>query len=359
MTNDTRTADEIERDIEKERAQMSGSINDLQKKFSVESIVSDLGSMFKGSSSDFGRSISHTLGRNPAALALVGVGLAWLALGQGSSPHASDQDDTLSASDRARRNRQAVPTDNWDDWNDQRARTQGRDIFSREASRDWSSEEPSGDWQSGAFAKRKQTEAGGLIGSVRSGAEAVTSAVSQATSTVRDAAADLTARLLTGTEDFSEEAKARVLAARRLAHDAQAASQEALKRSRRVASNLFEDQPLVVGGLAIALGAAVGGILPRSRIENDMLGAERDRLFAEAQKVFSDEQGKIKNVVHAATSEAKHVFEDAKSELSDMLPDGRSAGEEIVNRISDAVSRVADGAKEEASRVGLLGDPQS
>ncbi|MEO5614020.1 MAG: DUF3618 domain-containing protein [Cypionkella sp.] len=356
MTNDTRTADEIEREIEKERAQMSGTINDLQKKFSVESIVSDLGSMFKGSSSDFGRSISQTLGRNPAAVALMGVGLAWLALGQGRSAQGSYHDDTLSASDRARHNRNAVPADNWDD---QLASTQGRDIFSRKASQDWLSEEPSGDWQSGAFAKRKQTEAGGLIGSVRSGAEAVTSAVSQATGTVRDAAADLTARLLTGTEGFSEEAKARVLAARRLAHEAQASSTAAVKRGGEVAVDLFRDQPLVVGGLAVALGAAVGGVLPRSRIENETLGAERDRLFAEAQRVFSDEQDKIKNVLQAATSEAKHVFEDAKSELSDMLPDGKSAGDEIVNRVTDAVSRVADGAKEEASRVGLLGDPQS
>ena len=41
MTNDTRTADDIERDIEAERTRMSGTINELQRKFSVEGIVSE------------------------------------------------------------------------------------------------------------------------------------------------------------------------------------------------------------------------------------------------------------------------------------------------------------------------------
>ncbi|MDB5658749.1 MAG: hypothetical protein JWS10_1364, partial [Cypionkella sp.] len=42
--------------------------------------------------------------------------------------------------------------------------------------------------------------------------------------------------------------------------------------------------------------------------------------------------------------------------LSDMVPDRKTAGDEIVNRLSDAASRVAEGAKDEAKRVGLVGD---
>lgn len=364
MTSDTRTADEIERDIEQERARLSGTINDLQKKFSVESIVSDLGAMFKGSGikgagSDLGRSISQTVGRNPAAVALVGVGLAWLIIGQTSSGQASGRDGALSGSDRARRNRDAIPTDNWDEWNDQRVTAQGRDTFSRDSSRNWLEGAQDSDWQAEDrdASTRMHNDAGGVMGSVRSGAGAVTSAVSQATGTVRDKAADLKARLLSGTEGFSEEAKARVLAARQLAYDAQASSSAALKRGGQVALDLFKDQPLVMGGLAVALGAAVGGALPRSRFEDDTLGAERDHLFAEAQRVFADEQDKIKNVFTAAASEAKQVYEDTKSELSDMVPDRKTAGDEIVNRLSDAASRVAEGAKDEAKRVGLVGDP--
>ena len=106
MTNDTRTADEIERDIEEERARMSGTINELQKKFSVEAIVSDLGAMFRGQG-EVARSISQTIGRNPAAVALVGVGLAWLFLGQGArqlplAPHIQPVTDRAATATRHR-----------------------------------------------------------------------------------------------------------------------------------------------------------------------------------------------------------------------------------------------------------------
>jgi hypothetical protein len=93
MTHDTRTADEIERDIQRERAQMSDSINNLQEKFSVDSIVNDLGNMFRAQGEDLSRTFSQTVGRNPAAVALVGVGLAWLIIGQnhGEDDHWRDR----------------------------------------------------------------------------------------------------------------------------------------------------------------------------------------------------------------------------------------------------------------------------
>lgn len=348
MTNDNRTSDEIERDIADERAQMSDSINNLQKKFSVDAIVGDVGAMLRTQGGDLGRAISHTVGRNPAAVALVGVGLAWLFLGQDRSSRASrERDDPWGDRERHAGNhsthdtwdRQSAgrpagdgPSDRDQFWygNDQMARTrkaQGRSL--------------SGDGQN----RRTMSDAsGGVSGSIQGAAHAVGDAMSDATSTVGQAASDLTARLSHGLEDFSEEARTRILAARRAAHEARVASTEAMKKGARVASNFFEDQPLVVGALAVAVGAAMGGVLPHSRIEDDTLGESSDRLFAEAQSLFWQERDKAMAAVRMAATDVKDEVRDVGDELADLLPEGKSVGNVIVDRAADAASRVYDRA---------------
>ena len=347
MTNDTRTADDIERDIEAERARMSDTINDLQKKFSVETIVSDLGAMFRGPGGDLGRTISDTLGRNPAAVAMVGVGLAWLLLGKGNA----------SQSTHRRPDRDTSYGGNW-----------GRDgkVTRREAEDSWFDD--GGMVYGGAPRQQANTYEGdtggaGLMGSVRHGADAVASAVSGAVSgaagAVRDTAMNLTDRLSSGTEGLTEEARARVLAARRAAHDARDAAQGAMTQGKQMASNLFTDQPLVVGALAIAVGAAVGGMLPSTQLEDDTLGANSDRLYADAQRIFREERDKAMAVVKAAANEATGALKDTGSELADLLPDGKTAGNVIVDHLSDAATRVTNTARDEASRQGLMNNRQT
>lgn len=373
MTNDTRTADEIERDIEEERARMSGTINELQKKFSVEAIVSDLGAMFRGQG-EVARSISQTIGRNPAAVALVGVGLAWLFLGQGRA--SASAGPSHPAGDRSRRHRDVAPGQKWDS----RSRSDGAETGLPEhptipAHASFTAQDGNGHWfnEKGASVDRQPRrqgirsaaangqadDASGIIGSLRDGADAVAGVVSQAAGAVRDTATDLAERLSAGTEGFSDEARARVLAARRAAHEARIASQDALKRGGRAATNLFEDQPLVIGALAIALGAAVGGALPNSRLEDDTLGASSDRLFADAQKVFFEERDKAVAVLKSAAGEVQASVKDTGAELAKLLPEGKSAGDVIVEHVSEAAAQVADTARDEAERQGHIGERRS
>lgn len=362
MTNDARTADEIESDIAEERAQLSGSINDLQTKFSVETIGRDLGDMFRDQGGEIGRAISRTVGRNPTAVALIGVGLAWLWLGQGRKDH-----DHVGSRHAGRRlgldgNQNRPAADQWD----KIAVAQGpahSKFPSHDGDRFWFDEaatisaphldhgqNATGD--AGGSASAAGT-LGGMIESVRDTAGAVAEVVSGAAGTVRDTAIDLTGRLSHGTEGLSAEARARVLAARQAALDARVATEAAMQRGRQAATNFLEDQPLVVGALAVAFGAAIGGALPRSQIEDDALGDSSDRLFAEAQAVFRDERNKALAVLKAAADEAKDQIQNTKSDLGALLPDGKSAGDVIVDHLSHATDRVIDSAKDEADRQGL------
>lgn len=349
MTNDARTSDDIERDSAQERAQMSDTINDLQKKFSVNAITNDIGAMFRGQGGDIGRAVSDTLARNPTAVVLVGVGLAWLFLGQGRPPAAQTAAWPTGRSADRRRSRPA--SGGW------AGRSMGDDRRTdgpfRMDDHEWygeartSGEYGTGDTDQldGAFdPSGTQDAAQGVVGTLQDAASRMGDAVSDAAGTVGNAASDLTARLSVGLEHLSDEARARVLAARRAAHDARLSSQAALNRGARTATGMFEDQPLVVAALAVAFGAAVGGLLPHSKIEDDSMGNSSDQLFADAQSLFQEERAKAMAAVRMAASDAKGEIRDVGNDLADMLPEGKSLGDVIVNRAADAATRVFDRA---------------
>lgn len=69
--------------------------------------------------------------------------------------------------------------------------------------------------------------------------------------------------------------------------------------------DLVERRPLVAGALALALGAAVGGLIPNSRAENRAMGAEAGRLRREAADTAAAEGAKARRVAGAAAGEAR------------------------------------------------------
>ena len=356
MTNDTRTADQIERDIEYERAQMTGTINDLQKKFSVEGMINDVRGMFSEQGGDLGRMVIQTVARNPGAVVLTGIGLAWLLIGHSRDSATSSYDDKYKGGKNGMRNQRT---------------TAERGMSQRRSATNWSDNDPyrensSGvdsswledDWRTTSqLGIHANTDTSSIVGSVTEkvgdGIQTVTDGISSAATSVKDTVTDLADRFLHGTKGFSDEAKARVKAARQAAYDAKIATQDALQSGGQKATDLFADQPLVVGALAMALGAALGSALPHTKAEDAAMGASSKSLFAEAQRIFAEERMKAMQVVSAVTDEVKSTMSDAQSEIAALVPEAKTAAETLVDRIGGAATRVFDSAKDEAERQGL------
>lgn len=75
----------------------------------------------------------------------------------------------------------------------------------------------------------------------------------------------------------------------------------------------LEENPLVVGAVALALGAAVGAMIPTTRYEGQLMGETRDSLISNAQTAAQDAIEKVQEVV----GEAKDtIIEDAKDVVS-------------------------------------------
>jgi hypothetical protein len=78
MNDDHRSVDEIERDIERKRANIGAGIAELQDRLSPEAIVTDAKSVLQQNFAEISDPIAGAARSNPLAVALIGVGLVWL-----------------------------------------------------------------------------------------------------------------------------------------------------------------------------------------------------------------------------------------------------------------------------------------
>ncbi len=380
MTSNTRSPEEIEREIERERASLTSTLDDLQDRFSFDTITRQMSEQFREHSGDIGRSLTDAVKRNPTALALTGIGLAWLMLGSRDAPRDTgyrsgrtdgtwrDRDDDTVSMDRGRMPDPARPTPparpasrpdystrshmshhNTPSW----AQATDDDTVQSTADRLQSQATDVGKSVSGAA--RDATDATRKAG--KSARDGITDAGKNVTSTAKDLAtsasdraAALRTRLAEGTQDLSDEARERVIAAREYAVEARDAALTYAKQGRDKAADMFDEQPLIAGALAVALGAAIGTALPRSKTEDAYLGERSDALMAEAERIFDEEKQKLSKVAKAAADEARHVIEDGK-ETADQV--ARDAAKTVTDKARSSGQRVADAARDEAKKQKL------
>jgi len=411
MTNEERSPEEIERDIERERAGLTNTLDELQDKFSVETVVRQVSDQFRENGGDIARSVSRSVKENPVALALTGVGLAWMIFG-GNSNRRDDDDRYYSTHRRQSRRDRYVDDDDYDDRNERgtrypRHRSTGG--FSRANPNDpyydgpYASDDLPG-WAADPANYRDDEDGSSLTDRVRNAARSVKDGASSATSSVgekasavgsalsgsassagstvssaaksasetagdagqsvkstvanvteqaAERAAALRDRLSEGTEALSEEARDRVVAARQKAVEARKAALRQARKGSERASDLFEDQPLVAGALALAVGAAIGAALPRSQMEDDYLGAQSDSLMNDAERIFEEEKQKLTKVAGAAVEEAKSVAAEVKSDVDGAAKPGETAADAVADKVKSSAKRIADKAKSEEDKQDL------
>lgn len=390
----SKSSAEIEREIEEERSELTRSIEELQNQFSPERIVSTITGAVRENGSDVAYAIGKRAKENPIALALTGIGLAWLIAGSGGGQRLpkhrrieyrdyddyEDYDDEFSTSRRrvgyASPTRATAPgsiqggTPEYREF-DRRVEAAQQEIRYRDyAGRPQESAGP-GLWGrlkssvSGAYEGAKDV-ASSAADSVTSAASSATSSVSSAAGTARDGvtstgssiagkaqsggrhaymrASDMRDRLWEGTENMSAAARDRVVAARSRALEAQARIESAARRRSEDLRRLAEDEPLLLGAIAFAVGAAAGALMPRTDVEDEYLGEYRDDVFARADAIFREESEKLKKVASAAAEEGKAIVDEKLEAAS-------KAAERKLDEADDHIKRAKDSyetAKEKA-----------
>ena len=356
MTNENRTPEEIERAIEAERSELTSTLGDLQDKFSIDTLVRQVREQFGEHGGDLGRSVMEQLKTNPVPLALTAIGIGWLMVGSsGKSSEArrsSVSDDDYGTSSynevRAYRRPAAVPVrDDGPDWSHDDTDdipTSSDRMFGRSGVQ-WDRTVPgySPDMSS-------QTDNSSTGSSTR---DATGTSSEQTGERVRSKVKTYGQRISQGTEDFSEEARERVLAARQKAVDMRRTATKSAGQGADAAMDFYDRQPLVIGALALAIGSAMAGALPRTKTEDDLMGSQSNQLFSEAERIFEEEKGKAIKVAKAAGDEIKDVAKETKADLDSQAPGEKSAPQAAIDTGMSKVDRVVTTAKSTAKDENL------
>jgi hypothetical protein len=383
---DHRSPAEIEREIEEERAGLTGTLDELQSRFSIDRMTTEAGHFMRSQSGDIMHAMSRAVRDNPMAVALTGIGVAWMILG--ARRNGGDEDGYRAGS-------WGSDTEE-DDWSEEdtgygddtygaeststvgsaaygyRARTEDRYAGGsydegtgrrggfhgtlRDEDPDWvrgyadvlgTPDDDDRDGYGAASTGERMKEGFRRAGDrMRRGGDAE-GRIEKA----RHRLSQLRDRLAHGTEDLSEEGRRRVVAARERAVEARHQIARQWDRRSRSAVNAFDRQPLAAGALAFAAGAAVAAALPRTRMEDDYFGEQSDQFLEEAERIFEEERAKLGRVAKATADEARAVM----SEKAEEMKDGMGS---VKEEARGAAERVAAKAKEEAEKE-RLGQPGS
>lgn len=116
----------------------------------------------------------------------------------------------------------------------------------------------------------------------------------------RPDASALRKALNSGLAHLPEPARRRVVEARKAAIAAQEEVERRATAAAREARRLHRRQPWSTAALAFGLGALAGTALPRTEIEDDAMGAQRDALLQEAEFALRDELARMSETGQAA-----------------------------------------------------------
>ena len=332
-TDQLKSTEQLEREGEATRHRINETLDELRARITPGQVLDEMLNYARSSSGGtFFVNMRQQVVDNPLPVALIGTGLAWLMVMDGRGRRRAtrfegrmdlDTSDIRYAADRA-------------------------SGTVRDAA-----------WRTRGAAERAASAAADAAGSARSAAADVAGSVRLAASRTADAARSATAdaadTLRAGASRSADAAKSALDSARGAVDSASDTLRDAASRSSEAASSLIDnvraraastyestraaagrigdstmalgrtvgdrsqdfldfckEQPLVLVGLGIAVGAAIGAALPRSEAEDALLGEASDEI-----------KDRMRQVADKAKDKAQSGFDQIKEEIQS--PTGQPA----------------------------------
>ena len=282
--------DVIRANIEQTRANMSETVNAIQTQLSPEWLkqkakeatirkVEEMTDIATRKANNWRANTVETIRRNPIPAALIGIGLGWLLFDNNNS-------------DEQRYEYYPRPVARRADY-----QTENR-LF----------REPQ--MQNQGTVAQVQNKVGEAIHQTQEKASDLATQTGEKLGEMvhqtQEKAGDLAAQ--TG-EKLSDMATNIQSQAEDLGHYAQEQAYYQARRAKRGFLQMIEENPLAVGAMAMAVGAAVGLSVPSTRQEDEWLGETRDQLLEQAQTKVQDTMEKVQQVAQEAGQSAKETVE--------------------------------------------------
>ena len=356
------SARQIEREVEASRANLEETVEALKGKMSLGQMVDEAAGYFKDSG---GGEIVANLGRqmrdNPLPLALVGLGLAWLMSGRGHPHISSHRHDAYGTGydpdfgfkrprlsphgpDGPRIMRSVDPRRLFGTFGRRRADLVGGGEDGRRCS-SASETRPRCGRRGGERHSQRRRHGGERrrCGCRRGGKCRLRHRIgghrASGTAPIRPAA-----RPGTGGRTAYRGARRAYRGASHLGSGVYGGASRVGGSVRRSFSDVLENEPLVLGALGLAVGAAIGALLPRTQAEDRYLGETSDHLRETAEDFGKEklEQGK-------AVAEEVYRTAKEKAEETGLTASGEDS---LVGKVGEVARATMEKARESAAEAG-------
>jgi len=297
------STEQLEREAELTRAQLAASLDELRA-ITPGRIMDEVLGYAKSGGAELLRGIGNQVVEHPLPATLIGAGLAWLIMSNGSSSRGTAYDTATRTTTSA----------NW---------------FSESAR--------SAESATDAIRDRAGSAVQGLKDTAQSAVTSVSDTIDSTTGMVKERAQSAMAGLTdtaAGIGDSISNAYGAVAdtvsrTATSVADTCASVtpSQDELMQAGQRIWDFCKDQPLVVAGLGVALGAAIGASVPQTEAENRLMGEAADQLKEKAQRLAGDP---LKAANNMAKTIGEHIVDEAakiaKQEVSNLVDNWGSGG---------------------------------
>ncbi|HEX6316154.1 MAG TPA: DUF3618 domain-containing protein [Gemmatimonadaceae bacterium] len=158
---------------------------------------------------------------------------------------------------------------------------------------------------------------GGVRAKVRDAAETVADKAHD----IGDRAQEATQHAMQRTKEAGERVAQRAReTGERVAHRADRTMQRVREGARSATHRVetqYEDSPIGMGAVALAVGLAVGLSVPSTHREAELMGDARDKLVDKTRETIADTTDKVERVVDRALPEVKNAIREASREVRD------------------------------------------
>ena len=315
------SSEQLEREAEQSRARLAEKLDDLRAQITPAQIVDQLTDYARESgSAELLRNLGRQVRDNPLPLTVMGAAFAWLMMGRRADGNGTGMGRTVENFGGRAKGLAA------------RLQNRGRDFFG--------STQSGGDGIGDALRDHLtgiQNRSQSTTESIGQAANSAVSGVADAGRRAQEGISDLTDRASSAASSVAERASA---AYQRSAEYASNVGQTAgevgramtgkaasIAQSTTAASRSFAEfcaeQPLVLAGIGIAVGAAIGAALPSTTTENQLMGDTADEVKRKGQELASQSWEQAKTV-------AQSGYEAAKDEAEKQTAPGQQAEDPVV-----------------------------
>ena len=310
----SRSAAEIEREVEQTRAGLTNTLDALRVRASPSKLFEQALDYARSSGGNqLVRNLGTSVRDNPLPLLLIGAGIGWLMMAGGTRTSG-----TTSSSSMGTLPSRPIGSGNT------RVRVYG-----------------DGTQPSESMTGRASVAVGAARDSVAGAADQVIDKVGQAYGSVADAAGSVADSLRGAAATVTD----------RLAgsgQEVQARAGELGDQARHGVTWLMREQPLVLGAIGVALGAAAGALLPGTEAEDRLMGQTHDALADRVQTTAQQGYERLKDTAGEHVDHAKAAIGQAGGEAGSTDRVGSAlteAAREVRHAARDAAHDLAGEAR--------------